>query len=92
MFNEIMFNNKKDIGIKISIKKHSCCFFVCGNIPKFYNDHDKKIYDCNFQELLTNLKDDEDLFVVPTGVVALNRYEYFTAGTILNDTIYIKKK
>jgi hypothetical protein len=77
MFNQIKFNNEKDIGIQISIKKHSCCFFVCGDVPKFYNDNDKKIYNCNFKELLTNLKDDEDLFVIPTGVVALNRYEYF---------------
>lgn len=52
-------------------------FFVCDGVPKFYNDNDEKIYDFNFMELLRNLKDDEDLFVIPNGVVALNRDTYF---------------
>jgi hypothetical protein len=77
MFNEINFNNLVDIGIIISIKEHICCFFVCGGVPKFYNDHDKKIYDFDFMDLLINLKDDEDLFVIPEQVVALNRNKYF---------------
>ena len=76
MFNEIHFH-EQDIGIIISIKEHVCCFFVCGGVPKFYNDHDKKINDLDFMHLLSNLKDDEDLFVVPNKVVALNRTEYF---------------
>jgi hypothetical protein len=76
MFNEIHFH-EQDIGIIISIKEHVCCFFVCGGIPKFYNDNDKKIYDFNFMDLLRNLKDDEDLFVVPNRVEALNRTKYF---------------
>jgi len=76
MFNQIHFN-EQDIGIIISIKDHVCCFFVCGGVPKFYNDNDKKIYDFDFMELLRNLKDDDDLFVVPNQVVALNRTEYF---------------
>ena len=76
MFNEISFD-QQDIGIIIEIEKHTCCFFVCGGVPKFYNNHDKKIYDIDFMNLLRNLKDDEDLFVVPNQVVALNRTEYF---------------
>ena len=76
IFNKIRFD-EQDIGIIITIKEHACCFFVCGGVPKFYNDHDKKIYDFNFMNLLINLKDDEDLFVVPNQVVALNRTEYF---------------
>jgi hypothetical protein len=77
MFNQIRFNNQVDIGIIIHIKGHVCCLFVCDGIPKFYNDNDKKINNLDFIELLTNLKDEEDLFVVPNGVVALNRNEYF---------------
>jgi len=77
MFYQISFNNLVDIGIIISIKQHICCFFVCKGVPKFYNDHDKKIYDFDFMDLLINLKDDEDLFVVSNQVVALNRTEYF---------------
>jgi hypothetical protein len=76
MFNQISFNNQ-DIGIIIEIDRHMCCFFVCQGLPKFYNDHDKKIYDFDFMNLLKNLKDDEDLFVIPNKVVALNRNEYF---------------
>jgi len=76
MFNQISFD-EQNIGIIIEIKEHVCCFFVCGGIHKFYNDNDKKIYDFNFMDLLSNLKDDEDLFVVPNKVVALNRTEYF---------------
>jgi len=76
MFNQISFD-KQDIGIIIGINGHSCCFFVCGGVPKFYNDNDEKIYDFDFMNLLRNLKDDEDLFVIPNQVVALNRTEYF---------------
>ena len=76
MFNQISFD-QQDIGIEIAINKHTCCFFVCGGVPKFYNNHDKKIYDIDFMNLLRNLKEDEDLFVVPNQVVALNRTEYF---------------
>jgi hypothetical protein len=77
MFNQITFNHNQDIGISIEIIRHACCIFFCGGILKFYNDHDKKIYDCpNFFDLIRDLKDDEDLFVVPHGIVKLNRTEY----------------
>jgi len=75
-FDQIIFN-EQDIGIIIDIFNHACCFFVCDRVPKFYNDHDEKIYNFNFMHLLRNLKDDEDLFVIPNGVVALNRDTYF---------------
>ena len=76
IFNQIYFD-EQDIGIIIIIEEHACCFFVCEGVPKFYNDNDKKIHDFNFMDLLRNLKDDEDLFVIPNQVVALNRTEYF---------------
>lgn len=76
MFKQIHFD-KQDIGILIHIENHVCCFFVCGGVPKFYNNWDKKIHDFNFIDLLRNLKDDEDLFVIPNQVIALNRTEYF---------------
>jgi hypothetical protein len=76
MFNQIRFNNQINIGIIIKINEHACCFFVCKGEPKFYNDNDKKIYDLDFMYLLRNLKDDEDLFVIPNQVVALKRNEY----------------
>jgi hypothetical protein len=76
LFNQIQFD-EQFIGIVIFVEEHVCCFFVCGGVPKFYNDHDKKIHDFDFMDLLSNLKDDEDLFVIPNQVVALNRTEYF---------------
>lgn len=75
MFNQIHFD-KQDIGIIIEINEHICCFFVCEGVPKFYNDNDKKIHNFDFMHLLRNLKEDEDLFVIPNQVVALNRNEY----------------
>ena len=77
MFNQINFDKQQDIGISIEINQHACCFFVCEGVPKFYNDSDKKIHDFDFMDLLRNLKDDQDLFVVSNQVVALNRTEYF---------------
>ena len=76
LFNQIHFDEQV-IGIIIDIRKHACCFFVCGGVPKFYNDNDKKIHNFDFMHLLRNLKEDEDLFVIPNQVVALNRTEYF---------------
>jgi hypothetical protein len=76
MFNQIHFD-EQTIGIIIEIKEHVCCFFVCEGVLKFYNDLDKKIHDFNFIDLLSKLNDDEDLFVIPNKVVALNRTEYF---------------
>ena len=76
MFNQIHFD-EQTIGISIEINQHACCFFVCEGVPKFYNDSDKKIHDFDFMDLLSNLKEDEDLFVIPNKVVALNRTEYF---------------
>ena len=74
LFNQIHFDEQV-IGIIIEIRKHICCFFVCEGVPKFYNY--KKIHDFDFMHLLKNLREDEDLFVIPNQVVALNRTEYF---------------
>jgi len=78
MFNQIRFDNNQDIGILILIRHHACCIFVCGGVPKFYNDEDKLIYDCPyFFDLIRNLEADEDLFVIPGGIIKLNRTEYY---------------
>jgi hypothetical protein len=78
IFNQITFDNNQDIGISIHIKKHACCIFVCDGKLRFYNDHDKLIHDCGyFFDLIRSLNDEEDLFVIPGGIIKLNRNEYY---------------
>lgn len=78
IFNQIRFDNNQDIGILIEIRHHTCCIFVCGGVLKFYNDEDKIIYNCpDFFDLIRDLQADEDLFVIPGGIVKLNRTEYY---------------
>ena len=78
IFNQIRFDNNQDIGILIQIRHHTCCIFVCGGVLKFYNDEDKIIYNCtDFFDLIRDLQADEDLFVIPGGIVKLNRTEYY---------------
>ena len=78
IFNQIRFDNNQDIGILIEIRHHTCCIFVCGGVLKFYNDEDKIIHNCpDFFDLIRDLQADEDLFVIPGGIVKLNRTEYY---------------
>jgi hypothetical protein len=51
-FNLINFDDKKDIGILIQTYDHVCCLFMCNGSEKYYNDNDKKIYNCNWKTLL----------------------------------------
>ena len=53
-FNEIDFNHQNDIGILVLTIKHVCCLFVCNGVLKYYNDWDKKSYDCDWISLLKN--------------------------------------
>ncbi len=76
-YNKINFNPIRDIGLIIKIHQHVCCCFICNNQYKFYNDNDRIIYDCDWYNLLLNLNENEDLFIVPGGMVKLDRNEYF---------------
>jgi hypothetical protein len=76
-YTKINFDPKKDIGLIINIHRHVCCCFICNNEYKFYNDNDKKIYDCDWYNLILNLNINEDLFIVSSGIVKLDRNEYF---------------
>jgi hypothetical protein len=51
-FSNIEYNDITDIGIIIGIDHHFCCFFICNGYEKYYNDNDKKIYECNWKEKL----------------------------------------
>jgi len=76
-YKNIIFDSTKDIGLLIFIENHVCCCFTCNNEYKFYNDNDKKIYNCDWYNLLLNLDQNEDLFIVSSGLVKLDRDEYF---------------
>ena len=56
---------------------HTCCSFVCEGEYKFYNDSEDEYYKCEWINLLGQLNQDEDLFVVPKGIVKLDINEYF---------------
>jgi hypothetical protein len=76
-YKNIIFDPTQDIGIIVFIENHGCCCFVCGGKYKFYNDNEKNINDCEWINLLLRLEPNEDLFVIPNGIVKLDRKEYF---------------
>ena len=51
-FNSIEFNNETDIGILVKIDSHVCCLYICNGEEKYYNDWDRKVYDCKWINLL----------------------------------------
>ena len=76
-FKNIAFYPEQDIGILFYIEQHVFCGLVCEGVYKLYNDNDKKIYDCDWINLLLELQPNEDLFVVTAGLAKLDRTEYF---------------
>jgi TPR repeat protein len=52
------------LGILISIKEHVCCLFICNNEEKFYNDNDKKIYNCKWKDLLRQGTTKKQLYII----------------------------
>jgi len=62
-FNLINFNIDNDLGIIMQIESHYCCLYICDGKQKFYNDNNKIVYDCEWQDILsksTNLYVEED--------------------------------
>ena len=51
-FNLINFDTENDLGILIRIENHVCCLYICDDAQKYYNDWDRKVYDCNWMDLL----------------------------------------
>ncbi len=97
-FTNLTFDTNLDIGILFWINGHVCCGFFCGTSYKFYNDHDKKIYDFDWRTLFINLKENEGLFVVSGGIKKLdiNQYydniiEYLEYKQILSLTVISKR-
>jgi TPR repeat protein len=61
-YKDINYNNSDFLGIIIHIEKHACCFFLCNNLPKYYNDNNKITYDCDWRALLK--EKDKDLYII----------------------------
>ena len=66
-FSSIKFNPVTDLGILIIIHGHACCLFICNGEEKFYNDNDKKIYNCNWIKLLENSTSTDNLYIEKDG-------------------------
>ena len=88
-FNLIKFENDTDLGILIMIQKHICCLFICGGITRFYNDNDKKIYDCDWKTVLA--KSTNDLYVDRNGcLIVINNIESYTGDkTTVSKVLYL---
>jgi hypothetical protein len=74
----INYNDTEDLGILLALKDHVCCFFMCNKKEKFYNDHDRKIVNCSWKELLNKLTklDDNNLYIKKNDCIVLNKNEY----------------
>ncbi len=53
-FQSINFDVKNDLGILITIDGHVCCLYICDGQQKYYNDNDKKVYNCQWIEILNS--------------------------------------
>ena len=70
-FKKIEYDDALNVGIIIGIEGHVCCFFICNGTQKYYNDNDKKIYDCNWKDMLSQLTNNKCLYVKENGCVLL---------------------
>jgi len=57
-FQSINFNPVNDLGILMHVKDHVCCLYICDGSEKYYDDNNKQVYNCLWQNILkrsTNL-------------------------------------
>jgi TPR repeat protein len=76
-FSNITYDDKINIGIIILIDGHACCFFICNNVEKYYNDNDKKIFNCEWKNILKKSSNENCLYVKKEGCIELlNKEQY----------------
>ena len=51
-FDSINFDPINNIGIIINTKGHACCFYICEDKPRYYNDMNGEVYECDWLHLL----------------------------------------
>ena len=71
-FSSIEFDDKNDLGILIYINGHVCCLYMCDGRPKFYNDNNKTVYDCEWKDLLKTSNATNLLYVKDGCLIIIN--------------------
>ena len=70
-FNNISFNPKNDIGVLFDIDEHTCCFFICNGVEKYYNDWNQKIFNCEWINLLKQIDNNTCMYMEEENCVIL---------------------
>jgi hypothetical protein len=70
-FSSIKFDDKNDLGILIHLEGHMCCLYMCDGRPKFYNDNNKKVYECEWKDLLKKSNPTNLLYVKEDGCLII---------------------
>ena len=83
-FNLINFDKENDLGILILIKSHLCCLYICCGEEKYYNDWDKKVYNCKWLDLL---KMTNNLYVEENFPLRLVDYDTYNQKEKLNKVL-----
>ncbi len=89
-FNKITYDDKINIGINIIIKGHVCCFFICNNVEKYYNDFDKKIFDCEWKNILKKSNNENCLYVKKNGCIELLNKEQYICYKNKSELLFVE--
>ena len=73
-FDLINFDPNNDIGIIINTKDHACCFYICEDKPRYYNDMNGEVYECNWLHLL---KSSSNLYIKLYGNFEIIDYDSY---------------
>jgi TPR repeat protein len=76
-FNLIDFNDETDIGILIQIIGHVCCLYICNDEEKYYNDNDKKVYDCKWKDLLKQSSENNLYIEIGREIIRIKDYDSY---------------
>ena len=52
-FHLIKFDPKNDLGILMRLDDHVCCLYICEETPKYYDDNNKRVYNCTWPDILS---------------------------------------
>ena len=52
-FQLIKFDPENDLGILMHLDDHVCCLYICEETPKYYDDNNKRVYNCTWPDILS---------------------------------------
>jgi TPR repeat protein len=84
--NLINFDVNKDIGILMQLEDHVCCLYICDCTPKYYNDMNKRVYDCPWQDILSK---STNLYIRNEGNLTFIDYDSYVKKENLNKVLYL---